>query len=913
MSRPALVESPSVAFTGGRATPDDPTANGRTLRIAAAFAVLTVLAAFIPVGPESQAVAAAGLRLIAALGAVLINAHGWRAAARRQDTAFRALIFRISIVWLVMETLKLGAELSGVSSIGPLEGLLLGAVVVMAMRSWPLLLRDRLGRTELVAVALDSAAVFVGLAAVVLFGLATAGIETLTPGGAELRAILFIGLAGSVGVLYLSIAPVRGIHGWSMVIPGLLLLGGGNLLAAVAPGVGPVPVTVIVSLGVLVTSYGTATWSDVHDPDERFQRLAARVRRLLPIGAVAMASVIMVASEIHPHEHGGLVALLISMTLAAVLAVGVVRQTILLNDRDAMTHTAMAAAEREREALRDLQLSEERFRALLKHSSDVFLILATDGTVQYQSPAVQSVLGYSPDERLGRSILELTHPDDIPFVRSTIGELIAQPGGMRTIELRTRHADGSWRILEASGWNLTDDPSVAGIVVNYRDVTERKTLEQQLVHDAFHDALTGLANRALFVDRTQHALARRPAGGGIAVLIMDVDDFKTINDSLGHSAGDQAMVAVAERLRACLRPEDTVSRIGGDEFAILLEDADEELAASVSARILDTLRRPFSLGGIEVHLSGSIGLAFSDADTRAADELLRNADVAMYTAKNRGKGRAEQFESSMHAAALARLELRTDLERAVERGELRLRYQPIYALRDGSLSGFEALLRWRHPSRGEIMPNDFIPLAEETGLIVRIGNWVLEQACRQAVAWSETAGRPIRISVNVSPRQVREPSMAEWVRLALVSTGLAPDQLIVELTESSLMQDDENQLHALKALGVQLALDDFGTGYSSLSYLARFPIDQLKVDQSFVAQLEHGLDVPPLVRSVVQLARSLKLATVAEGVEEEAQVELLRSMGVTYGQGYLFARPMDAIAATRLVTLDEPMRRRAAS
>lgn len=356
-----------------------------------------------------------------------------------------------------------------------------------------------------------------------------------------------------------------------------------------------------------------------------------------------------------------------------------------------------------------------------------------------------------------------------------------------------------------------------------------------------------------------------------------------------------------------------MSRIGGDEFAILLEEADEDLVSAVCARILDTLRRPFSLGGIEVHLSGSIGVAFSTAETRVADDLLRNADVAMYTAKSRGKGRAERFESSMHAAAVARLELRTDLERAVERGELRVRYQPIYALRDGALSGFEALLRWRHPTRGEIMPNDFIPLAEETGLVIHIGNWVLEQACRQAVAWSETAGRPIRISVNMSPRQVREPSMAEWVRLALASTGLPAEQLVVELTESSLMQDDESQLHALKALGVQLALDDFGTGYSSLSYLARFPIDQLKVDQSFVSQLARGLEVPPLIRSVVQLARSLKLATVAEGVEEEAQVELLRSMGVTYGQGYLFARPMDAIAATRLVTLDEPMRRRAAS
>ncbi|HEX7195657.1 MAG TPA: EAL domain-containing protein, partial [Candidatus Limnocylindria bacterium] len=523
------------------------------------------------------------------------------------------------------------------------------------------------------------------------------------------------------------------------------------------------------------------------------------------------------------------------------------------------------------------------------------------GTVRYQSPAVEQVLGYAPEERIGNSIFELTHPDDIGFVQAAIGEIMSVPGATKTVELRSRHADGSWRTLEATGWNLVEDPVVAGIVVNYRDITERKALERQLIHDAFHDPLTGLANRALLADRTQHALARRSADEDVVVMIMDIDDFKTINDSLGHGAGDQAIVAAAERLRGCVRPEDTVSRIGGDEFAILLEGADEAVASTISRRILDTLRSPFALGGIQVPLSGSIGIAFSGPEIRSADDLLRNADVAMYTAKTRGKARAERFERSMHAAALARLEMRTDLDLALERKELRLRFQPIYTLKTGELVGFEALLRWRHPTRGEVMPSDFIPLAEETGMIVPIGNWVLEQACRQAVAWTATTGRPIGMSVNVSQRQLREPALIEWVRLALASTGLPAEQLVLELTETGLMHDDESMLHSIKQLGVRLALDDFGTGYSSLSYLARFPLDILKIDQSFVAQIARDGEVPPLVHSIVQLGRSLKLATVAEGVEDELQLRLLREMGVTSGQGYLLGRPMDAISASRLL------------
>jgi diguanylate cyclase (GGDEF)-like protein/PAS domain S-box-containing protein len=530
----------------------------------------------------------------------------------------------------------------------------------------------------------------------------------------------------------------------------------------------------------------------------------------------------------------------------------------------------------------------------------VFLIIGPDGTVNYQSPAVERVLGYAPGERPGRQIFELTHPDDLGYVQGVIRELMQSPGAEMTVELRSRHADGSWRQIEATGKNMLEDPVINGIVVNYRDITERKTLERQLVHEAFHDPLTGLANRALFTDRVDHALLRRGDVERLAVLFMDVDDFKTINDSLGHGAGDLVLVAVAERVQSCLRPEDTVSRLGGDEFAVLLEDADLPLATGIAARLLSALRLPFEISGKQVHLEASIGVAFGSGDIKAADDLLRNADVAMYTAKDRGKGRLQVFESNMHTAVLARLELKADLERAISRDELRVRYQPVFDLRSGQLAGFEALLRWRHPARGDTFPGDFIGLAEETGLIVPIGRWILEQAARQARAWTDLHPG-LLVSVNLSARQLRENDFASSVAEILASTGVPPASIMLELTESSLMQDDEGHLRALRQLGVRLALDDFGTGYSSLSYLSRFPIEHLKIDRSFTAELGSEHEESALVRSVVQLAAALNMRTVAEGIERPDQLDRIRELGCDYAQGYLLSRPMDAIRATSLI------------
>src|SRR3990170_2673923 len=686
--------------SGGRVLPQQ--LGPVRLMVLATLAAVSLAAASTVLPAASDRLISHLVQLIGAIGVAAVVARGWRTAGS-DDLPLRRAVLDVVVVWVVLHALRTVGVLIGTPLPVQIDWALLAVIGLLIVRSWPRLLDGRFSRTETIAVSLDSAAVFMAIGALALFVIGDGAVASPTLAGAAVQTVLFVGMTGSLLLLGMALTPPRGPHGWVAVLVGLPLFGAAQVWALGASGTTLMAASCVLVVGEIIAAHGAATWSRATDPDPRFRAIAARVRAMLPIIAVGLAPLLFILNELGPSESRTIV---VDSMLAIVLAIAVVRQTFMLRDREEILASAEAAAEGRHDALIGLQASERRFHALLKHSSDVFLILGTDGTVQYQSPAVERVLGYAPDERLGQSLLELTHPDDVGFVRATIGELVATPGGTKTIELRSRHADGSWRVLEAACWNLIDDPVVRGIVVNYRDITERKALERRLVHDAFHDPLTGLANRSLFVDRTQHALARRASESDIAVLIMDVDDFKTVNDSLGHGAGDQAMIAVAERLKGCLRPEDTVSRIGGDEFAILLEDVGEELVATVSRRILETLRSPFELGGRQVHLSASIGVAFSSVETHTADELMRNADVAMYTAKNRGKARAERFESSMHTAALARLEMKADLERAVERHELRVRYQPVYALRSGELSGFEALIRWRHPTRGEGLPLD---------------------------------------------------------------------------------------------------------------------------------------------------------------------------------------------------------------
>jgi diguanylate cyclase (GGDEF)-like protein/PAS domain S-box-containing protein len=557
-----------------------------------------------------------------------------------------------------------------------------------------------------------------------------------------------------------------------------------------------------------------------------------------------------------------------------------------------------------------LTTSERRFRSLVQNSTDVNMVVSRDGKIAYESTAVERVLGYPPAGRIGRDALAEVVPDDKPAVVHLLSEVLRSPGAEASTEVRMRHADGSTRWIEVALRNLCDDPAVDGVVVNYRDVTPRHSLEEELRHQAFHDSLTGLANRALFLDRLQHAMSRkRGFGRPLAVMFVDLDDFKTVNDSLGHGEGDELLVAVAQRLHDALRSSDTIARMGGDEFAILIDDAvDGAAPIEVARRLQEALDAPFGHTKKDLFVRASIGVTVRISEDETPEDMLRNADIAMYTAKTNGKNRVEAYQPEMHAAATARLALRGDLERAMERDEFFLVYQPIVCLDNSRPTGVEALLRWRHYDRGVVNPTDFIPLAEETGLIVKLGTWVLEQACRQARAWDDSGVvRPVTINVNVSARQLQETDFVDEVRRILKHTQLPASRVTLEFTESLLLRDTDltiATLHALKALGVRLAIDDFGTGYSSLSYLRRLPIDELKIDGSFIAGVSSEPDQIAVVRSIVELAETLHLDTVAEGIEGKAQLEALRGLSARMGQGYLFAEPLEAAQVTALLAAD---------
>ncbi len=536
--------------------------------------------------------------------------------------------------------------------------------------------------------------------------------------------------------------------------------------------------------------------------------------------------------------------------------------------------------------------SEARFGSLVKHSSDLITVVAPDGVVTYQSPSIEHVLGWTADEITGTRFDALMEAAD---------RRLLQAG--HAFDCTLAHRSGPRRHFEIRCTDLTHDEDVGGLVLNARDVSDRRVFEEQLTHQAFHDPVTGLANRAMFVERVRHALAQaHRENRTAAVVFLDLDDFKTINDSLGHAAGDEVLAEVAKRLAASIRASDTAARFGGDEFALLLEDVQGvQEAADTAERIIEALAVPLVAGHRQLSLHGSLGISLADgASVTSADELIRDADAAMYIAKREGKSGYRLFEPEMHEHVLSRLELRTDLQRALVTDQLELHYQPVVHLSDGSVAGVEALLRWRHPERGLVPPDAFIPLAEETGLIIPIGRWVLREGCRNArrILGAMDGTTPPSLSINLSLRQLQHSDIVADVREALAEFELPPACLTLEITETVLMADSDlavARLTELKDLGVRLALDDFGTGYSSLSYLSRFPVDILKMDRSFLHESASAAPVD-LTPAVLALGATLGIEVVAEGIELAEQWETLRELGCTLGQGFYFARPMDADA-----------------
>ncbi len=608
-----------------------------------------------------------------------------------------------------------------------------------------------------------------------------------------------------------------------------------------------------------------------------------------------------------------------------------------------------------------LRQSEQRFRSLIENATDITIILDEKGTFRYISPSVKRILGYLPQKTIGRSVFDTVHPDDCALITQTLKKAIQNPKTIQSaVEYRVRHRNGSWCFLEAVATNLLHDPAVEGIVINCHNITKRKLAEQQLLHDAFHDGLTGLPNRSLFIDRLEHSmrLAQRRKDYLFAVLFLDLDRFKVVNDSLGHAIGDQLLIASAGRLETCLRIGDTVARLGGDEFAILLEDIDGiNEVNNIANRLQQRISDPIVLDGHEVFITTSIGIALSSVEYLEPINLMRDADTAMYRAKGLGRARHEVFNSSMHAHALLILQLENDLRRAAESIRDRPReedegqkqfggcrtaenstkpglylkfpksplpplsqapqfiihYQPIVSIVTNTIISFEALVRWQHPERGLVSPVEFIPIAEETGLIVPLGRWVLRTACHQIRQWQQLfpCNPPLSVSVNLSVKQFSQPDLIEYIDQVLEETHLDGSSLKLEITESVLIENSESvtaMLMALRTRNIHLCIDDFGTGYSSLSYLHRFPTNTLKIDRSFVSRMGVNFDITKgeidpteIVRSIVTLSHNLGMDVVAEGVEEASQLNLLKGLKCEYAQGYFFSKPIDSQTASVLI------------
>ena len=566
---------------------------------------------------------------------------------------------------------------------------------------------------------------------------------------------------------------------------------------------------------------------------------------------------------------------------------------------------------------RQLAERDQLFQLISENAADMIALVDSEGRRLYNSPAYQKVLGYSPEELQASSSIEQVHPDDRPRVLQA-AEKARHSGQGERMEYRVRHKNGSWRTLESTACAIRNAKGQTDkLVIVNRDITERKRAEEMLVHNAFHDGLTNLPNRALFLDRLQHSLtlSKKHSNYKFAVLLIDVDEFKIINDSLGHTAGDELLIQIGQRLKDSVRWADTVSRprttelartanddtlarLGGDEFTILLDDIRDPIeAVRVAERVQRELATPFVINKREIVVSASIGIASSASPHTQAEDLLRDADIAMYRAKRSGKARCEVSDTAMHANAVKRLQLETDLRKALDQGEFCVYYQPIVSLQTGMITGFEALTRWQ---RGDslLAPIEFIAVAEEIGLIIPMNRQLMREACQHLRSWQAEfpSSPPLTMSVNVTSKEFTQPDLVNEIRQSLEQTGVDPSCLQLEIVETIAMADAEKSgqiLTQLKELGVRLSIDDFGTGYSSLSRLRRIPVDTLKIDRAFILHMDSDLESREIVRIIVMLAHNLGLKVVAEGAETEEHVNLLKQLNCEMVQGYFFSRPAD--------------------
>ncbi|MBU2663657.1 EAL domain-containing protein [Actinoplanes bogorensis] len=806
------------------------------------------------------------LSLLLAAGASIVTAVLCRRApapgraARRFWSANAAaqVLFALTLLTKFLPVVSQVAHVAAVL-------LVVGAAVLLPMRS--------ITRTEVITLCLDLSTVLAA-GGLFLWHLVGLPLSRGTATAAELGPTIGYLVGGMVGIsVVMKLTTGRGdtlTRGALRFIGASALIGGlGTALTSAFDRWPDLDPTVLISaFGALVVA--VAARYQAVEPVELVGR--RRHHTLYPYLAVAAVGALMISTIVA--DSGDELSIAVGSLVLTVL-VGA-RQVLAIRENDRLVERT--------------QRDEERFRLLVQNSTEVVTITGPDAAVRYISPSVTRVLGLDPADVVGRPLAGFVHPDDLSIVGDAYATMLSAHGASATMHARFRHADGSWRWLETIGANLTHEPSVGGVVTNGRDITETRTVQDRLSHDATHDTLTGLANRALFAERIAADLR---TGKNFSLVLIDLDDFKTVNDTLGHHVGDGLLVAVAERMRASVRPVDLVARLGGDEFAILFDEMSGEPVDRALRRIAEQLLIPVEVDGQLLSVRASFGVTEGTAGDDAGD-LLRHADIAMYEAKARGDGGQQRYVAGMESRSAERTRRDAELRRALADEQFVLHYQPVVALPGGDLAGVEALVRWQHPERGLLAPGEFIAAAEDTGLIVPLGRWVLRAAVRQAAAWRAGlgAGAPRTVSVNASPQQLQNPEFAAEVAAALDEAGLPPTCLTLEITESTALGGGATwtTLAALRELGVRVALDDFGTGASTLSLLVDCPVDQVKLDRSFVP----GPGRDAIARAVLQLTQAMGVEAVAEGVETAEQAELLTAMGYRRAQGYHFARPAPA-------------------